>query len=59
MNKPCPYCGQEPLMYKGKKSGELWVHRIYGDKGFMSWSDKLTELEQAETIIKRMMEVVR
>jgi len=26
MNKPCPFCGQEPLMYKGKKSGELWVH---------------------------------
>ena len=26
MNKPCPYCGEEPLMYKGKKSGELWVH---------------------------------
>jgi hypothetical protein len=35
------------------------LYRIYGDRSFMSWSDKLTEFEQAATIIKRMMEVVR
>jgi len=23
---PCPFCGKEPLMYKWKKSGEVWVH---------------------------------
>jgi len=39
--------------------GNANLYRIYGDKGFMSWSDKLTEFEQAETIIRRLMEVVR
>ncbi len=26
MNKPCPFCGTEPLTYNGKKTGRIWVH---------------------------------
>ena len=47
-----------PMGYK-PMIGNANLYRIYGDKGFMSWSDKLTEFEQAETIIRRLMEVVR
>jgi hypothetical protein len=33
------------------------LYRIYGDKGFISWHDKLTEIEQTEEVIHNMMEI--